>query len=172
MDAQDLSDTDRGYGGTFGEGGTRWRANSEDGGDSMQFRVGFEMVYQCPQPTPMVLALSIHYSRAFDLVRPDRLVTNPSVPVTAYRDLFGNWCSRIVAPQGRFVLSTDALVNDSGAPDVVAPWAMQAPVEKVPESTLVYLPRQPLLRDRPAVRGCLAAFRLGPSRLGARAGDL
>ena len=105
----------------------------------MQIRVGFEMAFQCPQPTPMVLALSIHYSRASDLVRPDHLVTIPSVPVTAYRDLFGNWCSRLVAPAGRFVLSTDALVNDSGEADVVAPWAMQTPVELLPDSTLLYL---------------------------------
>jgi len=105
----------------------------------MQIRVGFEMAFQCPQPTPMVLALSIHYSRASDLVRPDHLVTIPSVPVTAYRDLFGNWCSRLVAPAGRFVLSTDALVNDSGAADVVAPWATQTPVEMLPDATLVYL---------------------------------
>jgi hypothetical protein len=71
----------------------------------MQIRVGFEMAFQCPQPTPMLLALSIHYSRASDLVRPDHLVTIPSVPVIAYRDLFGNWCSRLVAPAGRFVLA-------------------------------------------------------------------
>ena len=87
----------------------------------------------------MILALSIHYSRASDLVHPDYLVTSPAVPVTAYRDLFGNWCSRLVAPPGRFVLSTDAVVNDSGLPDVVAPDAMQIPVEHLPESTLVYL---------------------------------
>ncbi|MDR3367599.1 transglutaminase family protein [Rhodoferax sp.] len=105
----------------------------------MQLRVGFEMEYDCPAPTPMILALSIHHSRAPDLVRPDLLFTNPPVPVTAYRDLFGNWCSRIVAPQGRFVLSTDALLNDSGLPDVVAPWAMQNPVEQLPESALVFL---------------------------------
>lgn len=105
----------------------------------MQIRVGFDMAYQFPQPTPMILTLSVHYSRASDLVRPDYLVTSPSVPITAYRDLFGNWCSRIVAPQGRFILSTDALVNDTGAPDVVAPWATQTPVEHLPDSTLVYL---------------------------------
>ena len=72
---------------------------------SMQIRVGFEMEYQCRGPTPMVLALSIHYSRASDLVRPDHLVTHPAVPVTAYRDLFGNWCSRLVAPpaEGNFI---------------------------------------------------------------------
>ncbi len=105
----------------------------------MQIRVGFEMVYQCPQPTPMILALSIHYSRASDLVRPDLLVTKPSVPIVAYRDLFGNWCSVLVAPAGRFVLSTDALINDTGALDVVAPWVKQTPIERLPESTLVYL---------------------------------
>ena len=105
----------------------------------MQFRVGFEMVHQCEQPTPMILQLSIHYSRASDLVRPDHLLTNPSVPVTAYRDLFGNWCSRLVAPAGRFTLSTDAIVNDSGLADVVAADAQQNPVETLPESTLVYL---------------------------------
>ncbi|MEO7008951.1 MAG: transglutaminase family protein, partial [Caldimonas sp.] len=105
----------------------------------MKIRVGFEMAYRCPQPTPMILALNIHYSRASDLVRPDHLVTDPPVPVTAYRDLFGNWCSRIVAPAGRIVLSTDALVNDSGLPDIVVPAALQTPVEHLPESTLVFL---------------------------------
>ena len=105
----------------------------------MQIRVGFEMVYQCPQPTPMILALNIHYSRASDLVRPDLLYTNPSVPISAYRDLFGNWCSRLVAPQGRFVVSADSYIHDSGQPDVVAPWVEQTPVAQLPESTLVYL---------------------------------
>lgn len=105
----------------------------------MLIHVGFEMTYRCPQPTPMLLALSIHYSRASDLTRPDHLHTTPSVPVTAYRDLFGNWCSRIVAPAGRLVLSTDTLVNDSGQPDIVVPSAVQTPVQQLPESTLVYL---------------------------------
>lgn len=105
----------------------------------MQIHVGFEMQYQLPAPTPMIVALSIHYSRASDLVRPDHLVTIPAVPVMAYRDLFGNWCSRLVAPSGRFVLRTDALVNDSGCVDVVAAHAAQVPVEQLPEETLVYL---------------------------------
>ena len=105
----------------------------------MQIRVGFEMEYECPAPTPMILALHIHYSRTPDLVLPDYLVTQPAVPVTAYRDLFGNWCSRLVAPEGRFLLRTDAMVNDSGGVDIVAPGAMQVPVEQLPESTLVYL---------------------------------
>ncbi len=105
----------------------------------MQLRVGFEMTYQCPKPTPMLLVLSIHHSRASDLAQPDLLVANPQVPITAYRDLFGNWCSRLVAPKGRLILRSDALVNDTGVPDVVVPSAAQRPVPELPESTLVYL---------------------------------
>jgi transglutaminase-like putative cysteine protease len=105
----------------------------------LHLRVGFEMEYLCPGPTPMILALNIHHSRSADLLHVDRLVTNPVVPVTAYRDLFGNWCSRLVAPPGRFVLSTDALLHDSGQADIVAPWVQQTPVEDLPESALVYL---------------------------------
>jgi transglutaminase-like putative cysteine protease len=105
----------------------------------MQIRVGYEFIYNCPQPTPMILALSIHYSLASRIVRPDHLITSPAVPVTAYRDGFGNWCSRIVAPAGRIKVTTDALVNDSGEPDVVALSAQQIPVEYLPEEALVFL---------------------------------
>ena len=79
----------------------------------MQIRVGFDLTYRCPQPTPMILTLSIHYSHASDLAKPDYLIFQPSVPVSAYRDPFGNWCSRIVAPQGSIRVFSDAIVNDS-----------------------------------------------------------
>jgi len=93
----------------------------------MQIRVVYEIIYDCPQPTPMILTLHIHYTRASDLVIPDHLVTNPSIPVTAYRDAFGNWCSRIVAPKGEIRLSADAIINDRGERDVVAASALSTP---------------------------------------------
>jgi transglutaminase-like putative cysteine protease len=61
------------------------------------------------------------------------------VPVSSYRDGFGNWCSRIVAPAGRIRLRTLALVQDSGLPDAVVPNARQIPVEDLPEDTLIFL---------------------------------
>ena len=67
----------------------------------MLIRLGYELVYDCPQPTPMLLMLNVHYTRISDMVVPDYLVTSPSIPIRAYRDGFGNWCSRIVAPAGR-----------------------------------------------------------------------
>jgi len=105
----------------------------------MQIRAGFELVYDFPQPTPMILNLNVHFTRVSDLVSRDDLVFDPPVPVSAYRDSFGNWCTRIVAPKGRMRISADALVNDSGSPDVVAAHARQLPVENLPEETLLFL---------------------------------
>ncbi len=70
---------------------------------------------------------------------PDHLITDPSVPVTAHRDVFGNWCTRIVAPPGQIRVSTNAVVRDTGAPDVVATGAQQHEVRDLPEDTLVFL---------------------------------
>ena len=105
----------------------------------MRINVGYELVYQCPQPTPMILTLSVHYGRVSDVVYPDHLVTSPAVPVTAYRDSFGNWCSRIVAPAGRIRLTASGVVQDSGKADVVALDAQQRPVQALPEETLLFL---------------------------------
>jgi transglutaminase-like putative cysteine protease len=105
----------------------------------MQIHVGYELIYNCPQPTPMILVLNVHYSRASDIVTSDYLTTDPSIPMTAYRDAFGNWCSRIVAPAGRTRLKSSAVVRDTGEPDVVVAAAEQHAVEDLPEETLVYL---------------------------------
>jgi transglutaminase-like putative cysteine protease len=105
----------------------------------MQIRVGCELTYNSSQPTPMILALNVHYSRASDLAIPDYVVLNPPVPITAYRDGFGNWCSRLVAPAGEMRIRTDGLVNDSGLPEPVDPNAWQHAVEDLPAETLVYL---------------------------------
>ncbi|TVT52252.1 MAG: transglutaminase family protein [Azoarcus sp. PHD] len=105
----------------------------------MKIRVGYELIYDCPQPTPMILSLNVHFSRASDLIIPDHLITDPSVPVTAYRDRFGNWCTRIVAPKGQIRLTADALINDTGEPDPVVPGARQVPVQELPDETLEFL---------------------------------
>ena len=105
----------------------------------MQIRLGYEIIYQCPQPTPMILNVHVHHSRTSDLVRPDHLCTEPAVPITMYRDGFGNWCSRIVAPAGRIRLTADALIRDRGIFEPIMLAALQHPVETLPEEVLVYL---------------------------------
>ena len=105
----------------------------------MKLRVGYELTYDFPQPTPLIGMLNVHYSRAGDLAAPDHIKTIPSVPISAYRDLYGNWCSRFLAPAGRFILTTDAIVSDSGLADEVVPDAPQIPVDALPEEAIVFL---------------------------------
>src|SRR5260221_9867591 len=105
----------------------------------MKIHVGYELIYELPQPTPMVLMLSIHPTRAADIVGPDQVVTEPPVPMTSYRDGFGNRCSRIVAPAGRLRLSSSTMLNDTGEPDPIARAECQHAVEDLPEESLVFL---------------------------------
>ena len=105
----------------------------------MRLRIGFEMTYSCSQPTPMLLTLNVHFSRVSDLVTRDDLLVDPAAPLSGYRDGFGNWCTRMVAPAGRTRIFSDALINDSGQPDPLALDARQVPVPELPEETLVFL---------------------------------
>jgi len=105
----------------------------------MKIRLGYDITYDCPQPTPMILTLNVHHSRTADLLIPDFMILEPATPVDSYHDSFGNWCSRIVAPKGKLRLSTDALVMDSGKADTIVPHAMQVPVPDLPGKTLQFL---------------------------------
>jgi transglutaminase-like putative cysteine protease len=105
----------------------------------LEIKVGYELIYDCPRPTPMIFVLNVHYSRASDLVVPDHLTTNPSIPLSAYRDRFGNWCTRLVAPAGQLTIASTAIVRDSGIPDLVESSAYQYSVEELPEEALIFL---------------------------------
>jgi transglutaminase-like putative cysteine protease len=105
----------------------------------MYLRVGFDLGYSHPQPTPMVLMLGVHEHRRGDLRVADDLDISPRVPSAFYRDGFGNSCARIVAPAGPIRIRADAIVADSGQPDRVDFAARQHPVEELPEHTLSFL---------------------------------
>ena len=53
----------------------------------MKLRVGYELIYDCPKSTPMIMVLGTHFSRASDVIVPDYLTTSPSVPISPYRDV-------------------------------------------------------------------------------------
>jgi transglutaminase-like putative cysteine protease len=105
----------------------------------MLIRAGFEIAYDCPAPTPMLLVLSVHPSRMRDLRTPQNIEFTPAISSQNYIDSFGNACTRIVAPAGVTTVKTDFLVADSGKPDEVALEAQQHPIEELPTDTLVYL---------------------------------
>ncbi len=87
----------------------------------------------------MLLLISVHPSRAADLLTTGIITFAPGVPVQVYRDGFGNDCTRIVAPQGRLAISTRFDIEDSGLPDPVNWGARQHAVESLPDETMVYL---------------------------------
>jgi transglutaminase-like putative cysteine protease len=105
----------------------------------IKLRVGFEMVYDCPQPTPMVLNLHVHSSRSSDVIGRDDIFFDPELRASEYLDRFGNWCTRIVAPAGRTRMYANSIVSDSGLLDAYVPEARQTPVNFLPDDTLVYL---------------------------------
>jgi transglutaminase-like putative cysteine protease len=109
------------------------------GGDFMRIHVGCELLFEFPQPTPMIATLNVHFSRASELERPDYLITNPSVIVAGYRDSFGNWCNRLVAPAGHFSLGTDAVIHDSGLWDPIDLNAPQHQVRDLPSEVILFL---------------------------------
>ena len=86
----------------------------------MKIRIGYQITYDCPKPTPMLLVLRVHPSRRADLLAPDRITFDPPIASTDYRDGFGNICTRIVAPAGSLTISSGQIVTDPGTPDIVA----------------------------------------------------
>ncbi len=105
----------------------------------MRIKSGFEIAYECPAPVPMLLMLSVHPSRRDDLETPDWIRTDPQLDVRQYLDVYGNICSRILAPAGRTVLSSEFVIRDDGLIDEYAPEALQHQLEDLPDDVLVYL---------------------------------
>ncbi|SHI44111.1 transglutaminase-like domain-containing protein [Wenxinia saemankumensis] len=105
----------------------------------MRLRIGCKLDYRFEQPTPLITILNVHFSRFSDLERADYLVTSPSVPLESYRDAFGNWCTRMVAPEGNFTVATDGIFRDGGSLDPVDERAGQHPVANLPFETLNFL---------------------------------
>ena len=105
----------------------------------MRIRAGYDIAYDLPRPTPMVLMLNVRPERRSDVETYDTIYTEPNLAVHAYVDTFGNRCSRIMAPAGRVRLYADFVVRDSGLPDPVVPFAGQAPVEHLPDDVMIFL---------------------------------
>ena len=105
----------------------------------MRIRAGFRITYDCPAPSPMLMMLSVHPSRAAELETPDVLRVDSDAVIRQYVDGFGNICSRALLPAGRTVLSSDFIARNSGLPDPVLPDARQSAVEDLPDEVIVYL---------------------------------
>jgi len=106
---------------------------------AITIRTGYALSYECPQPTPMILILSVHPSRRRDLITADQMQITPTVDAIEYCDGFGNICRVIQAPAGKLTIASDFLVQVNGEPDDLAPSATQSSLETLPVQTLGYL---------------------------------
>jgi hypothetical protein len=87
----------------------------------------------------MVLMLTVHPSRQADLLTDHAIRMSPNVLAKDYTDVFGNICTRLVAPTGLIEIRTEFVIKDSGLPDAVAPNVVQVPLHELPDDALMYL---------------------------------
>ncbi len=105
----------------------------------MLIRIGFDLTFAIPAPTPMLLLLNVHPSRFESLRGPEMVRIDPFLPVAHFSDAFGNSCGRIVAMPGTLRLQNDAVVMDDGKPDAFDPSAEQHFIDALPTETLQFL---------------------------------
>ena len=105
----------------------------------MLIKIGFDIQFELPAPTPMVLLLFVRPSRENDLRAPQELRVVPETPVAHYTDLFGNHCARVYAPAGLVAFQLEALIEDNGRPDRERLDAPQLAVQDLPNETLAFL---------------------------------
>jgi transglutaminase-like putative cysteine protease len=105
----------------------------------VKIRAGYDIAFQCFQDTPMTLMLSIDSARANDLLSEHKIKFSPDIPSRDYIDMFGNTCTRIIAPAGRIEIRNHFVIADSGLPDAADPKARQFEISELPDDVLVYL---------------------------------
>ncbi|MCW2273335.1 transglutaminase family protein [Rhodoblastus acidophilus] len=105
----------------------------------MLIEAGFDIAFDCPAQTPMLLQLNVHPSREPDLLTADQIRSDPSVPQSAYVDLFGNRVTRLDVPPGHVTFSNRFTIADSGEADPTPPDSPLTPISALPDATLLYL---------------------------------
>ena len=105
----------------------------------MHIRIGYEIAFDIPGPTTIMMALRVHPSDESALVGPEALTLEPALEKFEYLDSFQNRMIRVAAPAGKLRITNDAVVVVSGKPDPVVPGALQHAVSDVPPEAMPFL---------------------------------
>jgi len=105
----------------------------------MLIKIGYDITLTLWNPSAVLYALYVHPSREHDLTAPEKFVVYPDMPVEIYRDPYGNKCGRVFAPAGPLRFTSNAVIRDSGLPDVYEPNALQHPVQDLPVEVLPFV---------------------------------
>jgi transglutaminase-like putative cysteine protease len=119
-------------------------------------RSEFDIQFRLPASTAIVALLHLHPSvepllRSADQILIESLddpfnhspasadYTKSVVPSRDYLDVFGNRCTRFIAPAGYLWLTGTTLIDASPDPDPIYPHARQSPIDDLPADVLQFL---------------------------------
>jgi transglutaminase-like putative cysteine protease len=102
-------------------------------------RIGYDIAYTLPNPSPIIFLLHVHSSREPTLVAAESFRIEPELEVENYLDVFGNRCGRVDAPAGAIRFLSHAVVRDSGEPDTYSPGAQEAGPHEIPTENLCFI---------------------------------
>ena len=105
----------------------------------MLIEAGFDIAFECPAQTPMLLQLNVHPTRDADLLTPDRINSDPPLAMRSYIDLFGNRVTRVEVPAGLVTFSNRFVIHDLGEPDETPPDVRTTPITDLPDDVLLFL---------------------------------
>ena len=105
----------------------------------MIIEAGFEIAFECPARTPMLLQLNVHPSRDADLLSADRISSDPPLATRSYIDHFGNRVTRVEVPAGLVAFSNRFVIHDSGEPDETPLDTEMTPIADLPDDVLLFL---------------------------------
>jgi transglutaminase-like putative cysteine protease len=105
----------------------------------MLIEAGFDIAFECPAQTPMLLQLRVHPSRDADLLTPDKINCDPILATRSYIDHFGNRVTRVEVPAGFVVFSNRFVIHDSGLPEETPPDVGMTPIADLPDDVLLFL---------------------------------
>lgn len=103
----------------------------------MWLRVSCHLELELEGESLLLLMLRVR-SDARQWVARDRYAVQPSLPVTEYRDLYGNACQRLLAPAGALTLAVSADVRVPAGVEQ-QPGAAFVPVQELPQEALIHL---------------------------------
>jgi transglutaminase-like putative cysteine protease len=112
----------------------------------MLIKSEYDIEFDLQVPTPMVAMLHLHPTlesqvRGGNVLKVEHIGAHAKtdVAIAEYHDVFGNRCTRFVAPAGAVRLSGYSVVEMEGLQDPINAYAQQAPIENLPSEVLQFL---------------------------------
>lgn len=103
----------------------------------MKLRVSCDLCFQIEAPTALILMLC-PLRGAQQWITRSSYTVEPCVPITESKDSYGNFCQRLVAPPGEFIIQTSSDVITAEHVDS-APGAYFVEIQNLPDRVLPYL---------------------------------